>query len=104
MQKNELDFFTKHGRRRLSQRGLKEDAIDFVLRYGECVHASRVDVYFLGKRHIPRDFVDDDQFSKLQGTTVVVGSTGGRVLTAYKNKKNGLKRFRHQREYWVKMW
>ena len=99
-----IDSFllTGHGRLRLAQRGLSRDDIKFVIRYGELVHAPGIVAYFIGKRSIPHDFDDDDRFSKLQGTTVVFSSDGRQVLTAYKNQKNGLKRFRHQKKYWFK--
>lgn len=96
-------LLTDHGRQRRAQRGLSEDDIKFVARYGVYVHAPGVVAYFLGKRHIPGDFRGDDRFGKLQGTTVVFSSDGRQVLTAYKNSKNGLQRFRRQKKYWFKM-
>ena len=84
-----INGITEHARQRMAQRNLKEEHIDFVLKYGKVIHNSGAVFVFLGHRNIPAKYKGDDSVAKLEGTTLLM-SNSGILITPYKNR-NALK-------------
>ena len=94
----ELSFdITKHGTRRLSQRGLKLVDIEKVYYYGEVILKQGLSFYFLKKRTIKRLSLND----KLEGVVVIVDEAINKIITAYRNKR-AFKHIRKKNVYLAK--
>ena len=74
----------QHARKRMAQRGIGQEALAMVLRYGRRVHAAGAWFVFLGYRDVPARL--RRELEALVGTTVVLDPTGHLVLTCYRNR------------------
>jgi hypothetical protein len=82
-----VDMYSKHALERVSQRNIDKDDVRFVLNFGQKIHNGGALFIFLGNKNIPEEYMSDDKFAKLEGTTLVVSKDGNNLITAYKNKK-----------------
>ena len=89
-------LFTKHSRKRMQQRGITENAIKYLIEYGELKFDGHGgNVYYLNKRNrnlIP-SCLTKNQFNELRGqlNSFVVLSHKDQVITVghrYKRRKN----------------
>jgi len=98
---NNTVIFTDHARERCAQRNLTEDDVLLAVRYGEPLFIAGSLVFFLGKRHIMRAGLPPC-YERLEGLTVHASSDkDGRlyIITAYRDRKNGLKKNRRKSKY-----
>jgi hypothetical protein len=95
---------TRHADRRMCQRGIGENAIDFTLRWGHVYHRTGICFHVLRRRDIVRSGVVNTRVLRWEGTTVLVED--GTVISVYKNRdvahirrkaKNDLKKLGRQR-------
>ncbi|NJC98770.1 MAG: hypothetical protein C3F07_05820 [Anaerolineales bacterium] len=87
---------TKHAVRRMAQRNLSIDNLEYVLAYGERIHTTGITVYVLRKRDIPPEDRTRSEITRLEGTGVLTGFAQDgalEVITTYRNK-NTAKTFR----------
>ncbi len=85
----------------MAQRGLSKADLDYVMKHGRRIFNAGVCAYVLGKRDIPREDLRKERYRRLEGTTVLVNSSGEEVITAYRNK-NALHEFRRRTKYNLK--
>jgi len=76
---------TDHAQRRMSQRGLSEDAIDAALTYGREVRTRGAVIYAIGKKDVRKHLADGVDLRAFEGIQVVCVSDGT-ILTVYKNR------------------
>lgn len=88
---------TDHARRRLAQRNLSSNDIDYVLAHGRMWHAAKARFVHLGWRDIPAVDRLDDRRRRLEGTVLVlVHGDGWHLATAYRNRERGFKTIKHK--------
>ena len=89
---------TEHARIRCAQRRVDADSFEFIKKHGRKIRRTGVTFFFLGKRDIPKKLRHQDQFAKLEGSVLLVGSDGV-LITAFRNKqalKTILKKPKHR--------
>jgi len=93
---------TKHVTRRIQQRSLSAQDVEYVVRYGRRHWAGGVLHCFLGRNDIPGQDRHLDYRSRLEGTTVLLrlneDQTIAVVITAYRNRKAS-RQFRRKKKY-----
>lgn len=91
---------TAHAELRLAQRNLSIDEIGYVLLYGQTWHKAGAVIKYLRRKDIPGTDQADQRRQRLIGATVVLTADGERVvLTAYRNRRCGLKKIKTKPEY-----
>lgn len=76
---------TQHNRVSMNRRGITQDALDFVAVYGRVTYRTGVKFIFLGRRDIPRGY--ERSHGHLEGTTMIIASGHGVVVTSYRNRE-----------------
>jgi hypothetical protein len=73
----------------MAQRNISLSDIEYVLEYGECIHATGAVVYILRMRDIPDEDRNKSKITRLEGTVILIGSKEdgkSEIITAYRNK------------------
>lgn len=77
---------TRHAQQRMAQRNLSAPEIEYVLLYGQSWHKAGAIMVHLRRKDLPASDQFDQRRQQLVGTTIVMTTTGERVvLTAYRN-------------------
>jgi hypothetical protein len=84
-----------HAEKRMAQRNVSFEDVVFVLENGRKLHKAGAVFYFLRKCDIP-DL--EPEFSRLEGTTVVLSRETATIITVYRNRKKGLRRVKRKTE------
>ena len=92
-----MQIISPHARRRLAQRNLTAEDIDFVCQFGTHEHRAGLKCYFFGRRQL-RTLDNDKQLARLVGVTVLCCPRCGYVVTAYRHE-HGIKAHRHKPKY-----
>jgi hypothetical protein len=91
--------FTVHSHKRMSQRGLSQRDVEYVVRNGTRYRKAGVIHCFLRKKDIPAGDRRDDALRRLEGTTVLLDPLKGEeVITTYRNR-NALSKIRAKPKY-----
>jgi hypothetical protein len=91
---------TDHSRRRSAQRGLSGSEIDYVYQYGTLFNRDGARIYFLRYQDIPLLDRRGGWAAKLVGTALVVDREDDlTLLTAWRNRRRGLKAIRKKPAY-----
>jgi hypothetical protein len=85
---------TAHARLRICQRGLSEEDIDVVLRYGRRFYTADAVIYFLGDRDLPEEEVR--RVGHLRGVGVILSQVQARVITVWRNRRHGMRTIRRK--------
>ncbi len=85
-------MFTGHAKRRLAERGIREDDVRAALQLGVRFRRQGVVFYHVRKKDLPEKMPERAR-RRLEGLTVVMSPAGGAVISAYKNH-NDLKRIK----------
>jgi hypothetical protein len=85
----DIDFedytLTQHALQRMGTRGLSSSEVSLVLAYGRQVHTRGAMIYVVGRKEISRCAAFGIDLSELDGLQVIC-STGGTILTVYRNR------------------
>ena len=85
-----LATVSAHASRRLAQRNLTPEDVQYVYAHGRLHHNGKATFVHLGLRDIPEEDRRDDRLRRLEGTVLVLDATTGRHLTtAYRNRQRG---------------
>ena len=84
-----------HAEHRMAQRNLCDDAVRFVLQYGQRYYKEGIIHVFLGARDIPDDMYR--RYGRLEGTIILV-SPSSTIITVYRNRKDGARNLRRKRK------
>ncbi len=90
---------TVHSRQRAAQRGLSEDEIEYVFQFGSRFHREGALIYYLRKRDVPLCDQRKDWSMQLVGTALIIDQDGRTLLTAWRNRRRGLKVIRKKPAY-----
>lgn len=81
-------LYSDHALHRMAQRGISDEEIEYVCRYGQAINCAGSVHYFLRRKDIPLQDQNNSHLRKLEGTTVLLDQeTGSVVLTVYRNKE-----------------
>ena len=75
---------SKHAVRRMSQRGITDEAIDFTLRWGKIYHRTGIVFFVLRQRDIRRSKRRDAKVQRWEGTTILMSED--MIVSVYKNR------------------
>ena len=76
---------SEHAQVRLQQRGISQQNLIAVLRYGRCVHARGANIHVIGKKEIRRYEREGIDLDGMNGLHVVCNVQDKVIMTAYKN-------------------
>lgn len=86
-----------HADRRLAQRNLSFEDVQYVFAYGRKHHGGKALFIHLGLRDIPGAHRRDDRLRRLEGTILVLDPiTGEHLTTAYRNRRHGSRDIRRK--------
>lgn len=80
------DVYSYHAQARMGLRGITEEAIDLVLKFGREIRAKGAIFYVLGKREIQKFQTINPTIQALEGVQVVTSVQDGTIITVYRNK------------------
>lgn len=75
---------TKHAQARMHQRRLSDEAVSVVMIYGRLSRVRGAEIYAVGRKEVEHYRSEGVDLRSFQGVQVVC-STGGAILTAYRN-------------------
>ena len=91
--------FTDHVHYRMAQRNLSKHDLRFVLQFGQRFRRNGVIFVFLRGRDIPNHKLVSKHFDRLEGTVVVLSRENpDRIITAYRDRQNGMRRIRRNKK------
>ena len=90
---------TYHSEYRSAQRGLTNEAIDYITQYGSTHHCAGALFYYLRNQDLPGDDRHWDWALRLVGTALVYSKDDRILITVWRNRKNGLKKIRKKNPY-----
>lgn len=92
--------FTAHAEARQAQRHLSNQDIGYVLLHGQTFHKAGAILVHLRRKDLGLADRADQRCQELVGTTVVLAAEGKRpVLTAYRNRRHGLRHIKRKPDY-----
>ena len=90
---------TLHSAYRSAQRGLTDDEIEYVYHFGSLFHREGALIYYLREQDVPLTDRNLDWAIHLVGTALVVAKDGRCLLTAWRNRRSGMKLIRKKPAY-----
>lgn len=97
MRSSSVATVSAHASRRLAQRNLTADDVQYVYAHGRLHHTGKATFVYLGLRDIPESDRRDDRFRRLEGTVLVLDpTTGCHLTTAYRNRQRGSRDIRRK--------
>ena len=85
-----VSSISAHAGRRLAQRNLRPEDIQYVFSHGRVYHSGKATFVYLGLRDIPAAHRREDRIRRLEGTVLVLDpGTGQHLTTAYRNRRHG---------------
>jgi len=94
-----MKTLTIHATKRVAQRNLSKDDLEYVLHHGTKCHKAGACFYFLAGKDIPAEDRKDNEIARLEGTTLVLDPGQTTIVTVYRNREKGLKRIRRKQDY-----
>lgn len=91
--------YTQHAATRSAQRGLSDDEIEYVYQFASRYHRGGALIYYLRREDVPPPDRRRDYASRLVGTALVCDPDSFVLLTAWRNRRSGLKHIRRKEEY-----
>ena len=97
MRSSSVATMSDHASRRLAQRNLTTDDVQYVYTHGRLHHRGKATFVHLGLRDIPAEDRRDDRYRRLEGTVLVLDpATGCHLTTAYRNRQRGSRDIRRK--------
>lgn len=97
--RSEVPTLSTHARRRMAQRNVKIEHVQFVLDYGTPYHVAGTLHVYLRRKDIPQHRRHDPALMRLEGLAVVLCREASTVLTVWRNRQNGNKHIKHKSTY-----
>ena len=85
---------SRHARQRGAQRNLSDAEMRYVVRHGKRFHRRGRRIYFLRRCDVPEEDLAHQERSRLVGTAVIVDGAGKTILTAWRDRQDGLKQIK----------
>ena len=83
-----------HAKKRMAQRNVSSEDIDFVLDHGQRLYKAGAIFCFLGKCNIPKKW--RRRFERLEGTMLVLSNESDTLITVYRNRQKGLRQVKRK--------
>ena len=97
MRNSTVATMSDHASRRLAQRNLTTDDVQYVYTHGRLHHRGKATFVYLGLRDIPEEDRREDRYRRLEGTVLVLDPvTGCHLTTAYRNRQRGSRDIRRK--------
>ena len=97
MRSSSVATMSDHASRRLAQRNLTTDDVQYVYMHGRLHHRGKATFIHLGLRDIPAEDRREDRYRRLEGTVLVLDpATGCHLTTAYRNRQRGSRDIRRK--------
>ena len=77
---------TEHAKNRANSRGVSQKAIELTMKIGRVTYSKGAMFFWIGKKEIKKFIKTIPDISKYEGVVVVCSSSGGAILTTYRNK------------------
>ena len=90
---------TLHSALRSAQRGLSQDEIEYVYQFASRYHREGALICYLRRQDVPLSDRRGAFATRLVGTALVIAQDGGTLLTAWRNRRNGLKKILKKATY-----
>ena len=90
---------TVHSAFRSAQRGLSDDEIEYVYHFASRYHRGGALIYYLRRQDVPLPDQRNAFSMRLVGTALVIAPDGYTLLTAWRNRRSGLKQIRKKESY-----
>jgi len=90
---------SQHSAIRAAQRGLSNDEIEYVYQFASRYHRGGAIIYFLRRRDVPPVDRRRDFAVRLVGTALICDPDSFKLLTAWRDRRGGLKHIRKKEEY-----
>lgn len=78
-------LLTKHARKRMGQRGVKEGAVKLALQFGRKIYSRRALFFVIGHKEINKHCEQYPELKDLEGLQVVVDVESNQILTVYRS-------------------
>lgn len=91
--------FNYHSAYRTARRNLSGEDINYVIAYGQRFHRAGALIYYLRRRDVPEWDRANDRWMRLSGSAVILTKDGRTLITAWRNRRSGLKRIRCKPKY-----
>lgn len=82
---------SNHARTRNAQRNLRESDLAYVVANGQEYHKAGAIIYYLRSCDVAEKDLKSNQYARLIGTAVITSKDDGTEITAWRNRKTGLK-------------
>jgi hypothetical protein len=96
---NAQPFITNHARLRMAQRNVSLAQLSFILEHGQEVHCAGAVLITLRRKDIPEELQTQNEFTRLEGVTVVLSREESVVMTVWRNRRQGLRHIRDKPRY-----
>jgi len=83
-------ILTEHARKRMAQRNVSMAQICFIVEYGQQTHCAGAIFVTLRRKDIPASLRPQNEFGRLEGTTVVLSRREPVIMTVWRNRRRGL--------------
>jgi hypothetical protein len=90
---------TNHSALRSAQRGLSDEAIEYVLQFSSRYHQGGALICYLRREDLPPADRSWDWANHLVGTALVFDRYGRALITVWRNRRSGLKNIRKKHPY-----
>jgi hypothetical protein len=97
-------YHTDHSALRSAQRGLSEEQIEYVLFFASHHHRGGALIYYLRRQDVPAVDRRCDFAMRLVGTALVINPDGRTLMTAWRNRRSGLRRILKKAHYRLPGW
>jgi hypothetical protein len=92
--------FSDHALLRLSQRGLSEADVEYIMSNGASEQIAAATIYYL--RAVDIGVGEQQRYQRLVGSAVITASDRDLVVTVWRNRKHGARNLRRKRgQRWV---
>jgi len=88
--------YSQHALRRCAQRNLALDDVHYIQLYGVKFHKAGAVIYYLRRCDVPIFDRADSTRMRLVGSAVICTPDGQKMLTVWRNRKNGMSKIKHK--------
>jgi hypothetical protein len=90
---------SQHSAIRAAQRGLSNDEIEYVYQFASRYHRAGALIYYLRRQDLPPPDRCRDFAAHLVGTALICDPDSDVLITAWRDRRGGLKHIRRKEEY-----
>jgi hypothetical protein len=91
--------FSQHAQERAAEWNLRPEEIEYTIAHGQRFHQAGVLIYYLRRCDIPGQDRQNNRWMRLAGSAVILSKDGQRVITVWRNQRNGLQRIKRKPKF-----